>query len=274
VNVNGTGDGRPGLAEELRRRRTALGWTLEQVAEQAQVSVGMLSLIETGKRRPSLRSWERIRQTLGITEPLPEEAWRHRPREISDELVAALGACLAAVRAATLAELAEATGAPIANVRLALRRLAEQLEPTGMQVLDDGSHVELAPEQRFHSAVAHLRQPETMPRLTQEQAEVLAIVISDGMATRRRIEEVRGATQLSIGPAGPASLPRDSSETLALLLSRGLVCADRDDRATGRPLIYRPMPRLLQLLGAETLEEARRRLGQPAQPTHHPIGAR
>src|SRR2546427_8735665 len=36
-----------------RRRRTALGWALEQVAQQAQVSVGMLSLIETGKRRPS-----------------------------------------------------------------------------------------------------------------------------------------------------------------------------------------------------------------------------
>jgi hypothetical protein len=35
---------------ELRRRRTALGWTLEQVAEQAHVSVGMLSLIETEKR--------------------------------------------------------------------------------------------------------------------------------------------------------------------------------------------------------------------------------
>jgi transcriptional regulator with XRE-family HTH domain len=50
--VSTAGDGRPGVAEELRRRRTALGWTLEQVAAQAQVSVGMLSLIETGKRRP------------------------------------------------------------------------------------------------------------------------------------------------------------------------------------------------------------------------------
>jgi transcriptional regulator with XRE-family HTH domain len=66
----------------------ALGWTLEQVAEQAQVSVGMLSLIETGKRRPSIRSWERIRQTLGITAPLPEKAWRQQRRVISDEEVA------------------------------------------------------------------------------------------------------------------------------------------------------------------------------------------
>ncbi|MDQ6742411.1 MAG: SMC-Scp complex subunit ScpB [Candidatus Dormibacteraeota bacterium] len=252
------------VAQQLRRRRTALGWTLEQVAEQAQVSVGMLSLIETGKRRPSLRSWQRIRQTLGISEPLPEEAWRLQPQEISDELVATLGACLAAVRAATLAELAEAVGLPISDVRLALRRLAEQLKVTGMQVLDDGSHVQLAPERRFHGAVAHLLQPEQQPRLSREQAEVLAIVISDGMATRRRIEEVRGAAQLSIGPGGALSLPRDSSETLALLLSRGLLCADRDDHAIGRPLVYRPTPRLLQLLGAETLEEARGRLGVPA----------
>jgi transcriptional regulator with XRE-family HTH domain len=103
-------DGKAGLAEELRRRRTALGWTLEQVAQQAQVSVGMLSLIETGKRRPSLRSWERIRGALGISEPLPERAWGQPPQEISDEQVATLGACLAAVRQATLAELAEAAG--------------------------------------------------------------------------------------------------------------------------------------------------------------------
>jgi chromosome segregation and condensation protein ScpB len=250
-------EGRAGLAEELRRRRTALGWTLEQVAAQAQVSVGMLSLIETGKRRPSLRSWERIRGALGISEPLPEEAWRQQPREISDELVATLGACLAAVRQASLAELAAATGVSVSDVRLGLRRLADRLELSGMQVLDDSNHVQLAPEQRFRDAVAQLVQPERLPRLTQEQAEVLAIVIMEGMATRRRIEEIRGAATLSIGSEGPVSLPRDSSETLALLLSRGLLCAERDDHATGRPLIYRPTPRLLQMLGVETLEAAR-----------------
>ena len=69
--------------------------------------------------------------------------------------------------------------------------------------------------------------------------------------------------QLSIGPEGPVSLPRDSSETLALLMSRGLLAAERDDHAMGRPLVYRPTPRLLQLLGAETLEEARMKMGVP-----------
>jgi hypothetical protein len=85
---------------------------------------------------------------------------------------------------ATLAELAEATGVTISDVRLALRRLAYQLKPAGMQVLDDGSRVQLAAERRFHRAVAHLLQPEQQPRLTQEQAEVLAIVIADGMCPR------------------------------------------------------------------------------------------
>jgi hypothetical protein len=113
----------------------------------------------------------------------------------------------------------QATGRSISDVWLALRRLAEQLETAGIQVLDNGSHVQLAPDRRYHNAVPHLVQPEQQPRLTQEQAEVLAVVIADGMATRRWIEEVRGATQLSIGADGPFSLPRDSSETLALLLS-------------------------------------------------------
>jgi hypothetical protein len=84
------------------------------------------------------------------------------------------------------------------------------------------------------------------------------------MATRRRIEEVRGASQLSIGPEGPTSLPRDSSEGLALLLSQGLLSAERDDHSTGRPLVYRPTPRLLQLLGAQTLEEAKERMSVSA----------
>jgi transcriptional regulator with XRE-family HTH domain len=62
-------DAVPTVAEQLRRRRSALGWTLEQLAEQAQVSVGMLSLIETGKRRPQLmevETLEEARRKLGV----------------------------------------------------------------------------------------------------------------------------------------------------------------------------------------------------------------
>jgi chromosome segregation and condensation protein ScpB len=129
-----------------------------------------------------------------------------------------------------------------------------------MQVLDDSAPIQLAPAKHFQEAVAQLVQPERLPRLSQEMAEVLAIVIMEGMATRRRIKEVRGAASLSIGPEGPVSLPRDSSATLALLVSRGLLSAEKDEHATGRPLVYRATPGLLQLVGAETLEEVRGRL--------------
>ena len=37
-------------------------------------------------------------------------------------------------------------------------------------VQSDGSHVQLAPEHRFHPAVAMLVKPEQLPQLTQEQA--------------------------------------------------------------------------------------------------------
>ncbi|MDP9247822.1 MAG: hypothetical protein M3O95_07030 [Candidatus Dormibacteraeota bacterium] len=63
---------------------------------------------------------------------------------------------------------------------------------------------------------------------------------------------------------GDDELPPDSSETLALLRSRGLLEADRDEHAAGRRLVYRPTPRLLRLLGGETLNEPRRRLNVPA----------
>jgi hypothetical protein len=63
---------------------------------------------------------------------------------------------------------------------------------------------------------------------------------------------------------GSVSLPRDSLETLALLLSRGLLCAERDDHANGHPLVYRPTPRSLPLLRVETMEEAQVRMGGSA----------
>ena len=67
-----------------------------------------------------------------------------------------------------------------------------------MQVLDDGSHVPADARAGFHGIVAQPVAPERLPRLTQEQAEVLAIVVMDGMATRRRIEEEGGIAS----PAG------------------------------------------------------------------------
>ncbi len=57
------------------------------------------------------------------------------------------------------------------------------------------------------------------------------------------------------------SIPRDGSETLALLVSRGLLAAERDEGAQGRPNVYRPTPELLQAFGVQTLEELREGMG-------------
>ena len=61
-----------------------------------------------------------------------------------------------------------------------------------------------SPDRRFRGAVGPCPSPRRWHRLTQEQAGVLAIVVVDGMATRCRIEEVRGVATLSIGRRIPS----------------------------------------------------------------------
>jgi hypothetical protein len=119
--------------------------------------------------------------------------------------------------------------------------------------LDDGAHVQLAPEKRFHDAVAQLVQPLRLPRLTQEQAEVLVIVIADGMATRRRIEEVRGAATLSVGQEGQSRCPA-TARRCRPCCSHGVCSARRGTIMPPGDRCLWPTPRLLQLLGAERLE--------------------
>lgn len=57
----------------------------------------------------SIRIAEQLRTPLGMTESQPINVLHHERRELTDRLVASLGACLAAGCQATLAELAKAT---------------------------------------------------------------------------------------------------------------------------------------------------------------------
>jgi len=52
------------------------------------------------------------------------------------------------------------------------------------------------------------------------------------------------------------TIPRDGSETLALLVSRGLLAAERDEGAQGRPNVYRPTPSCAGLWGADAVGAA------------------
>lgn len=67
------------FSSAVRREREERGWTLQQLAERAGLSVSYLSEIEQGKKRPSLKVARRLSQTLGLpptaifTGPPPEE---------------------------------------------------------------------------------------------------------------------------------------------------------------------------------------------------------
>ncbi len=70
---------RPFLAfgAEVRRRRLALNWSLEEFAERADLTSNYIGTIENGHRDPSLSTIESIARALGIPSgelfgPLPK----------------------------------------------------------------------------------------------------------------------------------------------------------------------------------------------------------
>lgn len=80
------------LGEVLRRRRTAQGRTLREVAASARVSLGYLSEVERGRKEASSELLAAICAALG----LPMSAVM---REVSDELARAEAAAVGALAA-------------------------------------------------------------------------------------------------------------------------------------------------------------------------------
>ncbi|MGY2049693.1 helix-turn-helix domain-containing protein [Methylobacterium sp. JK268] len=62
----GAADRSDGIGRKLRQRRLIKGRSLQQVAEQAEISVGLLSQIERGLTMPSLRSLRQICAALDM----------------------------------------------------------------------------------------------------------------------------------------------------------------------------------------------------------------
>lgn len=82
------------LGEVLRRRRTAQGRTLREVAASARVSLGYLSEVERGRKEASSELLAAICAALG----LPMSAVM---REVSDELARAEAAAVGALASRT-----------------------------------------------------------------------------------------------------------------------------------------------------------------------------
>ncbi len=58
------------MAKAIRARRAAKGWTQEELAKRLKVDQSYVTLLEQGKRTPSLATLRRLAKALGV--PLTE----------------------------------------------------------------------------------------------------------------------------------------------------------------------------------------------------------
>lgn len=54
------------LAKRMKRLRKKAGLTQEEVAEKTNLSVTFIGLLETGQRKPSLKTLQRIASAIGV----------------------------------------------------------------------------------------------------------------------------------------------------------------------------------------------------------------
>lgn len=54
------------FGRRLQRVRKRFGFTQEKLAEKTRLSTTFIGLIETGRRRPSLKSLQKIADALGV----------------------------------------------------------------------------------------------------------------------------------------------------------------------------------------------------------------
>lgn len=56
------------FGRRMQRMRKKAGYTQEKLAEKIKVSLTFIGLIETGKRRPSMKTLQKIASALGVKE--------------------------------------------------------------------------------------------------------------------------------------------------------------------------------------------------------------
>ncbi|MDQ2959807.1 MAG: SMC-Scp complex subunit ScpB, partial [Candidatus Dormibacteraeota bacterium] len=223
-------------------------------------SCTVLCEVERGRRVPSLRTYGRLRDGLGLTAPsaaLLERKVVAVPLE--ERHLATLAACIVTAGGAALADLASALGVSIPAVREGLYAVGERLAHVGLSVVDDGTHVRVAPLTFARDAVAAVTSVETVGRLTDEQVQVISVVGWAGSATRRRIEEVRG---------------EDCETVLRRMVSAGLVSATRDEATEHAPNVYQLTAKALGALGYPTLESFQAWLADQLSPDERRAAAK
>jgi chromosome segregation and condensation protein ScpB len=198
--------------------------------------------VELGRRVPSVRTYARLRATLGLEAPAASLIPRRLPVGLDEDRVTALCAALVVTRDVSLADLASALGISVCAVRENLDRAAQRLEGIGFSVTDDGGRVRLFALPCAEAAVRTLSDVEEVVTPSAEQLEILAIVAYFGQATRALIERYRG---------------EDSESLLERLVRCGLLAKVRDVQALGAPNVYRVTAKALRAAGFATVEAMR-----------------
>src|ERR1039458_8171543 len=232
-----------GVALEIRQRRKLLGLSQVQLAEVSHVSRTVINKVEQGARVPSIRTYARLRASLGLEAPPAALIPAPVPTRLEGDLVAALCAGLLMTREVSLGELASALDLAIPAVRENLDRVAERLHGVGFSLTEDGGTVRLWPLAGAPSQVVKvLTVTEEDAQPSPEQVQVLGLVAYFGQMTRALIEHFR---------------QEDSASLLDRMVKRGLLAKVRSDRGVGSPNIYRVTAKALRAAGYPTVEAMR-----------------
>jgi segregation and condensation protein B len=140
----------------------------------------------------------------------------------------------------SVAELAEATQAPEADVQAALAELAEQYAPgrRGIRLRELGGGFTFASDPATEDAARRLFSRQRAFTLTPVQAETLAIVAYLQPISRPEITRIRGV---------------NADSAAATLLERGLI--EEAGRSQFGAALYRTTTQFLKLFGLRSLEE-------------------
>jgi DNA-binding XRE family transcriptional regulator len=122
----------PDIATEIRRRRDLLRWSQAELAVRSGVSRTTINEVESGKRTPEVRTYEKLRAALGLTLTTDVALIGRRvaPENWTERRLATLAGCLLSGRGATLAVLADALGVSIrGTAKISLKPAVGSVSP-------------------------------------------------------------------------------------------------------------------------------------------------
>jgi chromosome segregation and condensation protein ScpB len=222
--------------------------SVREASRRTGVSHTVISEIETGRRLPTVRIFERLRRGLGIDAPAEMLVRPPEPVDAREADLIRLAACLwPSGGRAVLVALAGALSIPISVVREQLPLVAPRLAACGIAITEDGVEIRLGPLAAPRSAL------ESLGRLTAERRQdalstdavaILGYVGWHRGATRRQLEELRG---------------EDCETLLGRLVDDGFLAAVRDSEGR-RPNRYRLTTLALAAFGVASLEELHEKL--------------